>query len=118
MIARNSYTRTSASGKETRVPRWCIRDVGLPGKGFQGKGSGIGDLKEGELSKFGYEHVVSLSMKDRHAALAKAVREYGWLPVFRKLNAVSVLTRYTSPDASVIFLRDRKWVKRTFGATK
>ena len=75
---------------------------------------GIGPLEKEVLSKFGYEHVTDLSAKERHAALGKAVRTYGALPVFRKLNAVSVLTRYTAPDSSVIFLRDRNWVKRTF----
>jgi hypothetical protein len=114
-IRRNSYTRKSASGKESRVLSACIKDVGLPGKGFKGDGPGIGLLEEGELSKFGYEHVVHLSTNDRHTALTKAVKEYGSLTVFRKLNAVYVLTKYTSPATSILFLRDRNWVKRTFG---
>ena len=92
--------------------------MGLPGKGFQGEGPGIGDLQEGELSRFGYEHVVKLSTQDRHTALQKAVKEYGALVVWRKLNAVQVLSRHTSPSTAVIFLRDRNWVKRTFGISK
>ena len=111
MIRRNSYTRSSTSGKKTRVPSSCIKDVGVSGKGFQGEGPGIGQLKEGELSKFGYEHVAARTR--RHAALTKAVKEYGWLTVFRKLNAVYVLTKNTSPAASIIFLRDRNWVRQT-----
>ena len=117
-ILRNAYTRTSASGKIAHVSSACIDDVGVPGKGFQGEGPGIGQLDHGELSKYGYEHVVKLSAADRHAALSKAVDEYGWLTVFRKLNAVSVLTRYTAPETSAIFLRDRKWVKRIFANMK
>jgi len=113
MIRRNSYTRSSSSGKKTSVPSSCIKDVGVSGKGFQGEGPGIGQLEEGELSKFGYEHVVKLSASERHAALTKAVKKYGWLTVFRKLNAVYVLTKNTSPATSVIFLRDRNWVRRT-----
>jgi len=112
MIARNAYTRKSASGVKTRVASSCIRDVGVPGKGFRGNGPGIGKLEEGDLSKFGYEHVAKMSAKDRHTALAAAIREYGWLTVFRKLNALSVLTRNTAPDSSAIFLRDRNWVRR------
>ena len=112
MIRRNSYTRRSSSGKKTSVPSSCIKDVGVSGKGFQGEGSGIGQLEEGELSKFGYEDVVNMSTADRHAALTKAVKEYGWLTVFRKLNAVYILTKNTSPATSIIFLRDRNWVRR------
>lgn len=112
-IRRKAYTR-----KNTHVPSACIKDVGLPGKGFQGEGSGIGELKEGELSRFGYDKVVTMSAKDRHAALTKAVNEYGALTVFRKLNAISVYTRHTAPESSRIFLLDRNWVKRTFGNTK
>jgi len=112
-IRRNSYTRKSASGKKIYIPSSCSKDVGLPGKGFKGEGPGIGQLEEGELSTFGYEHVVNMSTADRHSALTKAVKEYGWLTVFRKLNAVYVLTKNTSPAASIIFLRDRNWVRRT-----
>jgi len=113
MIRRNAYTR-----KTTHVPSACIKDVGLPGKGFRGEGSGIGELREGELSRFGYDKVATMSAKDRHAALTNAVKEYGALMVFRKLNAISIYTRYTAPESSRIFLRDRNWVKRTFGNTK
>ena len=143
-IRRKAYTRSSSSGKQARVASACIKDVGLPGKGFKGKGPfllpqgvakravplaatpmgvaakgpGIGELKEGELSRFGYDKVVTMSAKDRHAALTKAVNEYGALTVFRKLNAISVYTRHTAPESSRIFLLDRNWVKRTFGNTK
>ena len=117
-IRRNAYTRTSASGKQARVASACIKNVGLPGKGFRGDGPGIGELKEGELSRFGYDEVAKMSAKDRHNALTKAVKEYGALMVFRKLNAISVYTRHTAPTSSHIFLLDRNWVKRTFGNTK
>jgi len=109
-IRRNSYTRRSG----VRVSSTCIKDVGRPGKGFQGIGPGIGQLEEGELSKFGYEHVVKLSASDRHAALSKAVKEYGWLTVFRKLNALYVLTKNTSPATSTLFRNDRNWIKLSF----
>lgn len=113
-IRRASYTRKN----KVHVPSSCIKNVGLPGKGFQGIGPGIGELQEGELSRFGYEHVVKQSTQDRHTALRKAVKEYGALVVWRKLNAVQVLSRHTSPITAAIFLRDRNWVKRTFGISK
>ena len=48
-IRRRAYTRKSRSGKRVRVTARCIKDRGLPGKGYQGKGPGIGKLREGEL---------------------------------------------------------------------
>ena len=113
-ILRASYTRHTRKGKRISVPEQCIRDVGAPGKGFR-EGPGIGPLRQGELSKFGYEHVVKLSEKDRHTALAKAVGAYGSLTVWRKLNAVAVYTRRISPASSQIFKADMDWIRTKFG---
>jgi hypothetical protein len=74
----------------------------------------IGPLKRDDLKKFGYANVANMSAAKRHAALAQAVKIYGQLSVFRKLNAVYVLTRHTSPASSRIFKADRDWVKITF----
>jgi hypothetical protein len=54
-------------------------------------------------------------MAARHAALAKAVKEFGSLGVWRKLNAVYVYTRRTAPEASKTFKADRDWVRATYG---
>jgi hypothetical protein len=76
---------------------------------------GIGPLRKGELAQFGYSNVSSLSQGKRHLALAQAVRVFGALSVFRKLNAVYVYTRYTAPVSSAIFKVDRDWVKEYYG---
>ena len=113
-IRRNEYVRYTRKGKRVLVPAACIRDIGAPGKGLKG-GPGIGPLRKGELAKFGYVSVVKLSSEKRHVALRKAVSEYGPLTVWRKLNAVAVYTRRTSPSVSAIFKSDMSWIKTTFG---
>lgn len=115
-IRRSGYTRrVHGTRRRVRVAPSCIRDVGAPGKGLSSGKPGIGELRVGDLSKFGYENVTTLSAGRRHLALAGAVREYGVLSVFRKLNAVYVYTRRTSPASSRIFKADRNWVKEHYG---
>ena len=105
----------------------CVKDVGLPGKGNQK----IGPLRKGELTKYGYEifqkdkdgkyifeedgktHKV-VSEEKRHKALRKAIREYGALGVYRKLDAVVKLSTRTTPQGSKLWEKDRNWVKETF----
>lgn len=116
-IKRASYVR-SRSGKKTLVPEQCIRNVGAPGKGLQtGKDSrpGIGILRKGELAKHGYEDVVHKLVSDRHAALTKAINEFGSLGVWRKLNAVQIYTRRLSPNASKVFKADMDWIRDKYG---
>jgi len=74
----------------------------------------IGTLKKGLLIKFGYQNVTQLSLEQRHLALTKAIRVYGALSVFRKLNAVYVYNRKTNPSHSKIFKTDRDWVRLQF----
>jgi hypothetical protein len=71
---------------------------------------GIGKLRHGLLAKFGYTHVASLSLNQRHVALQKAVQAYGPLSVFRKLNAVYVYSKKTAPTSSKLFKADRDWI--------
>ena len=75
---------------------------------------GIGPLKSGELSRFGYDHVITMTVQARRAALDKAVAAYGALSLFRKLNALYVYTRNSSPPSSAIFLMDRNWVRSSY----
>ena len=75
---------------------------------------GIGPLRHGLLAKFGYSHVKTLSQSQRHVALEKAVRAYGALSVFRKLNAVYVYSKKTAPASSRIFKADRDWIGATY----
>lgn len=72
----------------------------------------IGPLKTGELKAVGYDATDSASQ--RHAALAKAVGSYGRLSTLRKLNAVAVLNKNTSPTRAKTFKTDRNWVKKTY----
>lgn len=114
-IKRAAFVRRTKSGKRSHVPEQCIPDVGLPGKGYAGPGPGIGPLRKGELSKYGYTNIASLNIVSRRAALEKAIDEFGSLGVWRKLNAVAVYTRRTSPSVSQIIQSDMDWVRRKYG---
>lgn len=92
----------------TTVASACIKNRGLPGKG-PAKGEGFGELRKGQLIKYGYSYRLSDAL--RHAALKRAVEHYGAVGVYRKLDAVAKLSTRTAPDASSIFARDRDWVR-------
>ena len=113
-IVRDPYVRMRL-GKRQFVPASCITDVGNPGKGIPNGKPGIGKLRKGDLKRFGYDNVTSMSDGRRHLALALAVKEYGSLTVWRKLNAVYIYTRHTAPASSAIFKADRDWIKEHYG---
>ena len=94
-----------------RVPPSCIQNRGLPGKGPV-EGEGFGKLRKGELIKYGYQYRLSDSL--RQAALKRAIKRYGALSVYRKLDAVGKLSLRTAPDAAKIFSRDRNWVMENY----
>jgi len=75
---------------------------------------GIGPLRHGLLAKFGYTHVKTLTQSQRHAALEKAIKAYGPLSVFRKLNAIYVYSKRTAPTSSKMFKVDRDWIGATY----
>lgn len=70
--------------------------------------STIGKLKKGELTSVGYSTTAKAST--RHRALTKAMKRYGPLSTYRKLNAVAVYTKRTLPGKSKLYLEDRNWV--------
>lgn len=122
-IKQRGFTVKRKSGKTYRVyPKKnhtvvrsaCIKDRGLPGKAEPGKQ--IGPLRKGELKKYGY--VYRYPTAQRHAALQKAVGEFGALGVYRKLNAVAKLSVRTAPEASTVFAGDRDWVQSQYGPLK
>jgi hypothetical protein len=78
--------------------------------------SGIGPLRKGELTKHGYSTFNQTAK--RHSALRKAVKEFGALGVYRKLNAVSKLGVRTMPTVAKTFKRNRNWVRKTYGPLK
>ena len=96
------------------VKATCIKDQGLPGKGPR-SGRGI-TLKKGELSRYGYN--AHISKEERHSALRNAMKVYGPLSVYRKLDAVAKLTIRTAPEAHAIFKADRNWVQTHFEMKK
>lgn len=114
-ILRKGYTRkayTRADGtkvKGSRVKPACILDRGNPGKGPKL----IGKMNKGELTEFGYSLSVRL-VGERREPLKKAIKKYGALSVFRKLNAVSTLLKNTSPTKSERAKADSKWISREY----
>lgn len=104
----NKTVRVYPSATSTVVKAACVDDKGLPGKGPR-SGEGIGPLRKGELTKHGYK--AKLSRSERHEALKKAVKEFGALGVYRKVDAVAKYTERTAPEAHAIFKADRNWIK-------
>ena len=93
----------------TTVKPACIKDRSS-GKRTTAR---IGPLKKGELTRLGYS--ARNPDEKRHAALKKAVELYRALGVYRKLDAVAKLSVHSLPSASVVYAKDRDWVKATFG---
>lgn len=112
---RKGYTKKSGVHvSATDVPSSCITDVGAIGKGVQGTGlPGIGPLKKGELEAVGYDR--HKTARSRHMALNAAIKKYGGLSTYRKLNAIAVYTKRTSPSASKTFKADRNYVGKKLG---
>ena len=77
-----------------KVNASCVKNRGLPGKGV---GEGIGKLRKGDMIKYGYQYRLSDAL--RQTALKKAIKRYGALAVYRKLDAVGKLSVRTAPDA-------------------
>ena len=72
----------------------------------------IGPLKKGNLTECGYR--VNKTMKLRRKSLKCAVKKYGALSTFRKLNALSTLSKNRNPEMSRKTRKDREWVKTTY----
>lgn len=67
-------------------------------------------LKKGSLKKYGYS--TAGSDKKRHSALKKSLKAYGYSTLIKKLNAVKLLTKNTSPKNSKVYAKDIKWVQK------
>ena len=72
----------------------------------------IGPLHKGDLKQYGYS--VKNKASTRRRSLSKAVKRYGQLSVEHKLNAVSVLSKNTSPKHSKTYRADMRWVKKRY----
>ena len=105
-IIRSGHLRKLPHSRQTiYISPTRVRNVGARGKGPKL----IGPLHAGMLTKYGYHPFNSL--KKRHTALKKAIRE-GVKLVQRRLRAIATLTKRTIPRASGIYLRNRKWVAK------
>lgn len=111
---KNKTYRIYPKAGSVLVKASCIKDRGLPGKGPR-SGRGI-TLKKGELSRYGYN--AHKNEDERHAALRKAMKVYGPLSVYHKLDAVAKLTLRTAPEAHKVFKADREWVQKNFTMKK
>jgi hypothetical protein len=101
-----SYRRSAGIRRVRSTP---IPDVGAAGKGTKL----IGKLKSGMLTQYGYHPVEAKT--NRYKALSKGISK-GEKPlsVFRRLVAISTLTKRTLPRASRIYKSDARWVQSKF----
>lgn len=123
-VMARGYTVKKASGKEYHikpaqksvyVKPACIKDKGDPRVKAPSPGEGIGPLRRGELKKHGY--VYMKHREERHNALRRAIKEFGSLGVFRKLDAVAKLSKHSAPEASRVFRADRDWLRDHYDLT-
>lgn len=103
-----SYVRKAGVSRVKPVP---IPDVGAAGLGPKV----IGHLKRGMLTQYGYHPVEA--MTNRHKALSKGIsRGEKPLAVFRRLQAISTLSKRTAPRASRIYKKDAMWVRTKYAS--
>jgi hypothetical protein len=68
--------------------------------------------ESGSLRSMGYTPLEPAT--SRRKALATAIKEYGATTVFRKLMAVSNVTKKTQPSNSKAYHEDARWVSETY----
>lgn len=105
-IPKASYYRKSSLGKaDVYVPPSCIRGP-----------SRIGILRRGDLKKYGYGYHLPEQM--RRDALTKAMKKYGVLSTWHKLNAIANISASTNPEPASIFKKDAEWVLSIYNKEK
>ena len=123
-VMRKGYTVKKASGKEYHikpaqksvyVKPACVKDKGDPKVKPPSPGDRIGPLRRGELKKHGYVYLKH--REERHSALRRAIKEFGPLGVFRKLDIVAKLSKHSAPEASSVFKADRDWLRHHYNLT-
>jgi hypothetical protein len=123
-VMKRGYTVKKITGKKYHIiPKQhsvyvkpsCIKDRGDPGVKAPDPGERIGQLRKGELKKHGYTYIKSRD--ERHIALRKAIKEFGTLGVYHKLDAVAKLSKHSVPKASKVFKEDRDWLKAKYELT-
>ena len=96
--------RVYPKAQSATIGATCVKESGKE----KGVPKSIGPLRKGEVSKYGYSF--RDSSDKRHTALNKAIKSYGALGVFRKLDAVFKLSESKVPHVAEVFKRDRNWV--------
>jgi len=105
-ISRKSYVRKG----NVKVHAACVKSKSLRAKKKK-PAVYLPPLKPGSLKKYGYS--VHDSLKKRHTALKKAIKKYGASSTIKKLNAIRLLTKNTSPKNSKIYEKDLYYVQKT-----
>lgn len=100
LIKRKAYTRKD--GTKVSATSFQITNRGKPGRGPK-----LFTLKKGRLSRYGYPN------RGRNA-LANAVTANGALGVFRRLQALMILTKRTDPAKSAQYRSNRNWVRSKY----
>jgi hypothetical protein len=70
------------------------------------------------LSRHGYHDVKTLSVKERRAALSRAVAELGPTYVIRKLNVLAIYNKNKAPRLAARFRADMRFVQKVRDAKK
>jgi hypothetical protein len=70
----------------------------------------IAVLKPGMLTSFGYH--IDLPMKERHTALKKAYKAYGYSKLIKRLNILVVYNKYKHPKTSEIAHKDVEYIQK------
>ena len=113
-ISRKSYSYVRKStGKQVKVKATCVKSRALRSRGIKPK-IVVPALKKGKLSKYGY--AANSENDARHKALRKALKEYGYAGVIKKLNAVKILSRNTNPRVSSIYASDIEYLQKNHSA--
>jgi hypothetical protein len=104
-----TYIRKANTVRVRGTPAYDVGTIGRPK-------SVIGPLKHGMLTKFGYHPVEA--MTNRHKSLVKAIHVGKEEPraVFRRLMAVSTLTKRMAPRAHRIYKQDAMWVRSKYAS--
>ena len=108
-IRRSGYT----TQRGVTVKSKCIKDRGAKGRWQTVRRMlGIGSLKKGDLTAFGYSHTKTAD--ERHEVLDKAVSKYGRAATIRKLNAIATYSKRTAPSRAKTYRTDMHYVQKKF----
>ena len=102
-----NYKKKSLNNRKIKVRSACIKSKGKRSYGVKPKRV-LPTLKKGSLTKYGYH--VSETTDNRHKALKKAFKEYGYSSLIKKLNAVRIYNK-SRPAVYQKYTSDIKYVQ-------